>query len=385
MAASAEPTAALRVLVWYWGRTGAGPLYTLELLRSLAAQPDLQVAGSIAEGNALHDATAALGLPLECVPTYNDRKSFARATLRLPLLRHRFARFLRAQKFDLVFSTMSHLWTPLLVDCVTASGAAYIPVLHDAQPHPGEAQPLWRWRRQREIEAARHLVTLSSAVADGVARQNYFPRDRISVIPYGIPAMAGARQEARLFPTTRPFRFLFFGRIMAYKGLALLAAAYRLLRTQTTQPCELWIVGAGDLTPYQTALAGLPDCTIVNRWLSDTEITGYLNEADAVVLPYTEASQSGVTSQAYAAGLPVIVTPVGGLAEQVVPDQTGLRATAATAEAVAAAMFQMLDPIRYEGMGKAVAAFRTQNTFMAQGARYAALFRQVLARTRNVA
>lgn len=385
MAVLAEIAAPCRVLVWYWGRTGAGPLYTLELLRSLAAQPGLSVAGSIAAGNALRAETEALGLPLDIVPTYDDRKSFALMTLRLPLLRHRFNKFLRQQRFDIVLSTMNHLWTPLLVDCVGASGAAYIPVLHDAQPHPGEAQPLWRWRRQREVNAARAIITLSSAVADGVAQLNHFQRQNISVIPYGIPAMADARQETRLFPTTRPFRFLFFGRIMAYKGLALLAAAYRLLRSQTQRPCELWIVGAGDLNPYQTALEGLPDCTVVNRWLSDTEITGYLNEADAVVLPYTEASQSGVTSQAYAAGLPVIVTPVGGLVEQVVPDQTGLRATAATAEAVAAAMFQMLDPIRYERMGKAVAAFRTQNTFMAQGALYADLFRRIMPQTRKAA
>lgn len=378
MAASADPTASLRVLVWYWGRTGAGPLYTLELLRSLAAQPGLQVAGSIAAGNTLRPETEALGLPLESIPTYNDRKSFALATLRLPLLRHRFESFLRTRKFDLVISTMNHLWTPLLVDCVTASGTAYVPVLHDAQPHPGEAQPFWRWRRQREVDAARHIVTLSSAVADGVARQNNVPRDKITVIPYGIPAMAGARQETRLFPVGRPFRFLFFGRIMAYKGLALLAAAYRLLRTQTTQPCELWIVGAGDLTPYQAALANLPDCTIVNRWLSDTEITGYLNDADAVVLPYTEASQSGVTSQAYAAGLPAIVTPVGGLAEQVVPEETGVVATAASAAAVATAMQRLLDPACYARMGKAVAAYRAQNTFMAQGERYAALFRRIV-------
>ena len=385
MAVSAETVPPCRVLIWYWGRTGAGPLYALELLRSLAAQPGLKVEGSIAAGNALRDETEALELPLTIVPTYDDRKSFALTTLRLPLIRHSFNKFLRKHRFDIVLSTMNHLWTPFLVDCVTASGAAYIPVLHDAKPHPGEAQPFWCWRRQREVNAARAIITLSEAVANGVSQLNHFPRSNISVIPYCIPAMLGARQEARLFPTNRPFRFLFFGRIMAYKGLTLLAEAYHLLRAQTQRPCELWIVGAGDFTPYQAALAKLPDCTIINRWLSDAEITGHLNEADAVVLPYTEASQSGVTSQAYAAGLPVIVTPVGGLAEQVVPDQTGLRSKAATAEAVATAMLQMLDPIRYERMGKAVTAFRAQNTFMAQGALYANLFRHVMAQTGKVA
>jgi glycosyltransferase involved in cell wall biosynthesis len=383
MAVPAETAPPLRILVWYWGRAGAGPLYTLELLRSLAAQPGLKVAGSIAAGNALRAETEALDLPLDIVPTYDDRKSFALMTMQLPLIRRRFHHFLRERRFDLVLSTMNHLWTPLLVDGVAASGAAYVPVLHDAQPHPGEAQPLWRWRRQREVNAARHIITLSAAVADGVAHANRYPRHDISVIPYGIPDMAGAHHAPRRYPTAQPFRFLFFGRIMAYKGLTLLAEAYRLLRAQTRQPCELWIVGAGDLTPYQASLAGLPDCTIVNRWLSDAEITTHLNAADAVVLPYTEASQSGVTSQAYAAGLPVVVTPVGGLAEQVVPNQTGIIAAAATAEALAAAMLPMLDAQRYEQMGTAVATFRAKNSFAAQGPLYAALFRRVLAARRT--
>ncbi len=131
MAVSAETERPLRTLVWYWGRTGAGPLYTLELLRSLAAQPGLTVEGSIAAGNALRNETAALGLPLDIVPTYDDRVSFALATLRLPFLRHRFGCLLRKRRFDIVISTMNHLWTPLLVNCVRDSGAAYMPVLQE--------------------------------------------------------------------------------------------------------------------------------------------------------------------------------------------------------------------------------------------------------------
>ena len=43
-----------------------------------------------------------------------------------------------------------------------------------------------------------------------------------------------------------------------------------------------------------------------------------------VVLPYRSATQSGVTHVAYALGVPVITTDVGGLAETVRPDETGL-------------------------------------------------------------
>ncbi len=384
MAALAEtaslPERPCRVLVWYWGRTGAGPLYALELMRSFMAQPGLTVSGSIATGNALRTETVALGLPLDQVETYHDKASFARATLRLPQIRAHFARFLRQQQFDIVLSTMNHLWTPLLADCVTRSGAQYIPVFHDATPHPGEAQPFWRWRRQQEIRQASHIITLSAAVADGVAAAYAYPRHKISVIPYGIPAMPQARQETRRFPTDRPFRFMFFGRIMAYKGLERLLAAYRLVQSAHPQT-ELWLVGAGDLTPYQAALADLPNLTVVNRWIEEPEIPGFLNQADAIVLPYSEASQSGVTSQAYAAGLPVVVTPVGGLAEQLIPDVTGVLAADTSPQAFAAAMQRLLDEAGYAQCAAQVQNYRQDWSFMAQGRVYADLFRRVMAET----
>lgn len=46
------------------------------------------------------------------------------------------------------------------------------------------------------------------------------------------------------------------------------------------------------------------------------EIGGLLAWSDAVILPYREASQSGVAAAAMAAGRPVIATRVGGLREQ---------------------------------------------------------------------
>jgi glycosyltransferase involved in cell wall biosynthesis len=46
--------------------------------------------------------------------------------------------------------------------------------------------------------------------------------------------------------------------------------------------------------------------------------------ADVAVLPYRSATQSGVTHVAYALGVPVITTDVGGLAETVTPGETGM-------------------------------------------------------------
>lgn len=68
-----------------------------------------------------------------------------------------------------------------------------------------------------------------------------------------------------------------------------------------------------------------------------------------MVLPYVEASQSGVVEAAFAAALPSVVTPVGGLAEQIENGVTGLVAGAVDATALADAIERLVtDPELYE-------------------------------------
>jgi hypothetical protein len=57
-------------------------------------------------------------------------------------------------------------------------------------------------------------------------------------------------------------------------------------------------------------------------YVSDEELAAYVARADAIVLPYHRSSQSGPLHIALTAGLPVIVTAVGGLVE-VVRDYAG--------------------------------------------------------------
>ena len=54
---------------------------------------------------------------------------------------------------------------------------------------------------------------------------------------------------------------------------------------------------------------------MVNRYVTDEEAMQHFAEADAVVLPYRRSSSSGPLHMAMSAGLPVVVTSVGGLVE----------------------------------------------------------------------
>src|SRR4026209_2062073 len=59
-------------------------------------------------------------------------------------------------------------------------------------------------------------------------------------------------------------------------------------------------------------------------FIPDSEVKNYLCAADAVIQPYRNATQSGVTPLAYHFEKPMIVTNVGGLASLVPDGKAGL-------------------------------------------------------------
>jgi glycosyltransferase involved in cell wall biosynthesis len=161
--------------------------------------------------------------------------------------------------------------------------------------------------------------------------------DRITVIPYGInnavPVSDLTRQAARqrLGIATGERVVLFFGQIAPYKGLEhLVDALTRLARSGSA--VRLLIAGRVDPPSASywegiervIARGGIADR--VTRHLSfigDEDIEVYFKATDAVVLPYIHIYQSGVAFLAYSFGVPLIVTDVGSLREDVVEGVTG--------------------------------------------------------------
>lgn len=117
---------------------------------------------------------------------------------------------------------------------------------------------------------------------------------------------------------------LFFGFIRRYKGLDILLEAMQLLKSRNAG-IKLMIAGEfyEDEKPYleQIQRSGIEDQLIIRtRFIADSEVKYYLCAADAVIQPYRNATQSGVTPLAYHFEKPMVVTNVGGL-PLLVPDQ----------------------------------------------------------------
>jgi alpha-maltose-1-phosphate synthase len=92
-----------------------------------------------------------------------------------------------------------------------------------------------------------------------------------------------------------------------------------------------------------------PDRFIVhNKFVPDDQAADYFRRASVVVLPYIEASQSGVIPMAYSAGKPVVATTVGGLPEMVEDGRTGYVVPPGDATQLAEAVTKLLldEPLR---------------------------------------
>ena len=129
---------------------------------------------------------------------------------------------------------------------------------------------------------------------------------------------------------------LFFGLIRDYKGLDLLIDALPLLGEEY----QLVIAGEsyGSFEKYEAQIAA-SGCSgrihVFNRYIDDEEVPQFFSAADLCVLPYKSATQSGITAISLHFDLPVVATPVGGLAESIEKPGIGLMTSGISAEAIA--------------------------------------------------
>lgn len=134
-----------------------------------------------------------------------------------------------------------------------------------------------------------------------------------------------ARKEAAaalgLDPTKKIL--LFFGLIRNYKGLDLLLQAFSNLNKEFI----LLIAGEvyGDEITYTNLISKSKNKNIhfVNQFIDEQDVKLYFSVADLCVLPYKSATQSGIQALANSFCLPVLISNVGGLAEDIVDEKNG--------------------------------------------------------------
>ncbi|NTU97456.1 MAG: glycosyltransferase [Chlorobiaceae bacterium] len=139
---------------------------------------------------------------------------------------------------------------------------------------------------------------------------------------------------------------LFFGYVRRYKGLDILLEAIPAILERDP---SLMLIVAGEffenpaLYRAMTVRLGITANVIIHEGYVPGEKTGlYFAAADALVLPYRCATQSGVVQLACGYGLPVIATPAGALPDMVLHGRTGWIADECSPAGVARAAGEFL-------------------------------------------
>ncbi|MEZ5898457.1 MAG: glycosyltransferase family 4 protein [Hyphomicrobiaceae bacterium] len=326
------------ILFVYLGRFGALGRFTLELADAAASFPEPFAQFVVSANNDIVTQAAARGLSVRSVETFSRPTPLALTSGYLRA-RRQFIAHLDVVKPQVVVNLMAHVWSPLLTAVAQARGVRVLTVVHDAVAHPGDPTARINQWLLREARRADGIVTLSEAVAHSLADRKFATDKDINVL-FHPDLRFGAKGTPRTWAGDRPLRLLFFGRIMAYKGLDLLVEAVEDLR-QAGVPVELAVAGSGEIGARTRAMLNSLGAEVINRWIGDEEITPLLERFDAVACAHIEASQSGVAATAFAHAMPVIAMPTGGIVEQVVDGETGVLAKEASRQALSAAIARL--------------------------------------------
>ncbi len=319
----------MRILVWQWGRFGAGPRVAADFAALFNTLPGTDAALSLSNGAEILAGADRPRCELP-VATYASVSGFLARVVRSPLTVPRLARRVAALQPDAALCAMPGPLDLVMHAALRRVGVPYAVVAHDADLHPGDGHFLQMTLQRMLLRRADAVVVLSDHVRarlEGLGLTAGKPVLRTTLPPHTlkVPPPAPRAHGGKL-------RLLCFGRLLPYKGLDLLAEALGMVLPR--DDLEVRVVGQGPESAALQTLRGLPGVSVENRWVPEDEVGTLLAWSDAVVLTHREASQSGVAAAALAARRWIVSTRVGGIAEQL-DGQAGAVLCEIRAEAVA--------------------------------------------------
>jgi glycosyltransferase involved in cell wall biosynthesis len=223
-----------------------------------------------------------------------------------------------------------------------ALARAGLPQFPPAQPLL--AAPLaWRVYKLRQVLANANRVIAPAEFVQNWYADHGLETDNVTVLPPGLDYPAGLQQPRRedKGERERPLRFGYIGGLSTQKGVHVLLQAFR----QLPPTVELWV--AGDLTfdpAYVQSLQALatPQVRFVGR-LDRSTIWQMLADIDLLIVPSLwYETFAFVISEAFAAGIPVIASDLGVMAERVRHEVDGLLVVPGDVAAMRAALHRFL-------------------------------------------
>jgi len=241
-----------------------------------------------------------------------------------PLNYINFYQFVKKRNIKTIFFASNSMISLLLLVICRKMWLNIYSVLHDPIPHSGE----WDWLKNSIMNwSKRNFVHLSDKIIVHweklkMQTSTIFNIDKSRIISIFIPDFWDLVPDYKNIKTPTN-KILFFGRIVRYKWLDLALQAMKILK-QRWVDVVLVIAWSWDIQPYQEDIQTLgTSIELYNQYIPDAEIWKYFRDTLCCILPYHDATASGVVPLAYACHRAVIVTDVGELTSVVKDSVTG--------------------------------------------------------------
>lgn len=230
-----------------------------------------------------------------------------------------------------------------------------VTTIHDVDPHPGDVDSQkmrWFFPNRLACLFSSRIIVHGKAIKEKLVLKYQTDPDKVHVVYFG-NLFAGYQPHIDCSSTESDGSVLFFGRILEYKDLGCLIKATPLI-CEKIPDVNIVIAGQGDyIKSHEHQIRDKKHFTIINHFIPMEQFGLLFRRATIVVLPYKEASQSGVIPLAYAFSKPVVVTNVGSLPEMVEPGRTGLVVPPQNPMRLAQAIISLLeDRTKAEWMGQ---------------------------------
>jgi glycosyltransferase involved in cell wall biosynthesis len=219
-----------------------------------------------------------------------------------------------------------------------------VTTIHDIFRHPGDRQNIFGadYTKRIAFYKSQQIIVHAELLKQTLQHKFLVPEQRINVLPHGELGSLYQRLSQNKNIQEEPFTLLFFGRVWPYKGLKYLLAAMPLIAAKFPK-IKLIIAGKGEnLKKYFPDGSNHLNVEILNDFIPPEMVASIFYRSKIIILPYIEASQSGVVSLAYGMGKLVIASAIGGLQEVVQSEKDGLLVPHSDSQALADAVIRLL-------------------------------------------
>jgi alpha-maltose-1-phosphate synthase len=198
--------------------------------------------------------------------------------------------------------------------------------IHDVVPHLGTSFLNSRFQRFNVFLMSRffnQIIVNGETLKEQLISEYSIPRKKINAVPIWGHNVQIIKKYSESTYSEKGKTVLFFGNISKYKGVEYLIKAEPLI-SRELPGTKIVIAGKGKYFEVcKKLIVNRDNFEIHNHYINDKKAADLFQNCSLVVLPYIDASQSGVVPLAYAFKKPVIATNVGCLPEIVDDGKTG--------------------------------------------------------------